>query len=58
MPIACTKPSVGDCYVIGGITKQSPTEGLVQANVPNVLPIKLVSPKKQYHMCIASHKTP
>ena len=31
--VACTKPSVGDCFVIGGITKQSPTEGLVQAIV-------------------------
>ena len=30
--VACTKPSVGDCFVIGGITKQSPTEGLVQAS--------------------------
>ena len=28
VPVACTKPSVGDCFV-----KQSPTEGLVQASV-------------------------
>ena len=28
--LACTKPSVGDCFVI---TKQSPTEGLVQAKI-------------------------
>ena len=30
MGVACTKPSVSDCFVI---TKQSPTEGLVKANM-------------------------
>ena len=33
--VACTKPSVGDFFVIGG-TKQSPTEGLVQSRVAGV----------------------
>ena len=29
--LACTEPSVSDCFVIGAMTKQSPIEGLVQA---------------------------
>ena len=33
LDVACTKPSVGDCFVIPPITKQSSTEGLVQATL-------------------------